>query len=343
MSTNDKVIVFGELLMRLETPRFERFLQARQFNIGFTGAETNASVSLVNYGIPCEVISAVPAHDIGQACINYLRQYGLGTQYIQRIGQRLGIFYVETGASQRPSKVVYDRGQTSIQELRVGQIPWDDTFSEAGWFHFSGTAPALSPDVADVVAEACQAAQRAGVTVSCDLNYRSKLWSPSQASAVMTPLMEHVDVLIGNEEDASKIFGIVPQNVDIQAGKLSAQNYYSVLSQLQDRFDLRYVATTLRESRSASQNAWSGLLYDGQQFYESKRYEIQIVDRIGAGDAFSGGLIFGLLSGWEPGQSLEFAVAASCLKHTIHGDFNLANKNEVLDLVHGDASGRVQR
>ena len=343
MNKTKKAVFFGELLMRLGPNGYERFINAREFQVVYTGAEANAAVSLVNYGLDAYVVSSVPDHEIGHACVNYVRQFGVNTDYIKRQGKRLGIFYLETGASQRASKVIYDRADSSITELRPGDFNWDDIFAGKDWFHFSGTAPALGDNVAQVVKEACAAAKKNGVTISCDLNYRKKLWSPEQAQKVMTKLMEFVDVLIGNEEDADKVFGIKAEGVDVTAGKLDAERYKLVGRKLLDKFSLKYVATTLRESSSASDNNWSGLLYDGNEFYLSRQYNIHIVDRVGGGDSFSGGLIFGLLTGMDLQQTVEFAAAASCLKHSIPGDFNLVSLEEVMTLVKGDASGRVQR
>ena len=255
--SDSRAVVFGEQMLRLDTKRFERFLQAKEFDIGFTGAETNSAISLVNYGVGCDVVSAVPDHELGQACINHLRRYGLNTNHIQRCGNRLGILYVESGASQRASKVIYDREHSAIRELSPGDIPWDEIFEGKEWFHFSGTAPALSDNVADVVNEACQSAKRHGVTISCDLNYRKKLWNKKEAQKVMTDLMQWIDVLIGNEEDADNVFGIQAEGVDVTSGELNSTSYQSVAKQLLAKFDLQLVATTLRESLSASDNNWS--------------------------------------------------------------------------------------
>ena len=343
MGSDKKAVFFGELLMRLGTKRYERFVQASEFNVGFTGAEANAAVSLANYGMDAYVVSSVPGNEIGQACINYIRGFGVNTDYVQRAGKRLGIFYLETGASQRPSKVVYDRAGSSITELQVGDINWEEIFEGKHWFHFSGTAPALADNVAEVIREACGIAKKRGVTVSCDLNYRKKLWSPAKAQRVMSELMDFVDVTVANEEDAHIVFGIKAKGVDITVGKLDVGSYKGVAKQLLDRFGLRYVAITLRESISASDNNWSGLLYDGKEYHHSAQYRIHIVDRVGGGDSFSGGLIYGLLSGMPPQETVEFAAASSCLKHSIHGDFNLVSLDEVMTLMKGDASGRVQR
>lgn len=344
MQRSNQVIVFGELLMRLCTQRHERIVQARQFDVGYTGAETNAAVSLSNYGIGCAVVSAVPDNLVGDACINFLRQFGLNTDHIQRCGSRLGVNYFEVGASQRASTVLYDREHSAIRDLRPGMISWDEIFAGQSWFHFSGTAPALCDDVAAVTLEACQSAQRHGVTVSCDLNYRSKLWTPEKAQQVMTPLMDHVDVLIGNEEDAEIVFGITAGDTDASAGRLDTAAYRQVAEQLTARFGFHYVATTLRQSISASHNYWSGVLFDGSELHISQKYEIKpIIDRIGAGDAFSGGLIYGLLSEMPLAEALEFAVAASCLKHSVPGDFNLVSRDDVMALMGGDGTGRVRR
>jgi len=343
MGSDKKAVFFGELLMRLGTKRYERFVQATEFAVGFTGAEANAAVSLANYGIDSYVVSCVPDSEIGQACINYIRRFGVNTEYVKRSGKRLGIFYLETGASQRPSKVIYDRAGSSITELQVGEINWEEIFEGKDWFHFSGTAPALADNVAEVVKEACARAKKCGVSVSCDLNYRKKLWSPAKAQSVMSELMHFVDVIIANEEDAHKVFGIKAKGVDVTAGTLDVEPYKEVAKQLYDRFELRYVAITLRESISASDNNWSGLLYDGQECHHSTRYHMHVVDRVGGGDSFSGGLIYGLLSGMSSQEVIEFAAAASCLKHSIHGDFNLVALDEVMTLMKGDASGRVQR
>jgi 2-dehydro-3-deoxygluconokinase len=338
-----KAVFFGELLMRLGTRRYERFSQAHEFEVGFTGAEANAAVSLANYGIESYVVSAVPDSDIGQACINHIRQYGVNMDFVLRTGKRLGTFYLETGASQRPSKVIYDRAASSITELKPGEVDWDHVFKGKHWFHWSGTAPALSDSTAAVTAEACVAARRHGLMVSCDLNYRRKLWSPEKARETMTKLMQYVDVLIGNEEDTALVLGLKPKGVDVHSGSLNVERYREVAQMLHDTFGFKYVATTLRESISASENGWSCLLSDRQQCCVSRAYRIWIVDRVGAGDSFSGGLIYGLLTGMKTQEAVEFAAAASCLKHSVHGDLNLVSREEVLSLTGGEASGRIQR
>ena len=343
MADTPKAVFFGELLMRLGTKRYERFVQAREFEVGYTGAEANAAVSLANYGMDAYVVSVVPDTEIGQACINYLRQFGVNTDFVRRGGKRLGTFYLETGASQRPSKVIYDRAASSITELQPGVVDWQKVFSGKRWFHWSGTAPALSDSMAATTKEACVAAKAAGLMVSCDLNYRRKLWSPEKAQRVMTDLMQHVDVLVGNEEDSSIVLGVEAKGVDVAAGRLDVERYQEVAAELHRRFGFKYVATTLRESLSASENGWSCLLSDGQRCYLSRQYRIWIVDRVGGGDSFSGAMIYGLLSGMSPQDTVEFGAAASCLKHSIHGDLNQVSREEVLALAEGSGSGRIQR
>ncbi len=343
MNDSKKAVFFGELLMRLATRRYERFVQAREFEVAYTGAEANAAVSLANYGLASYVVSVVPDTEIGQACIDFVRQFGVNTDYVLRSGKRLGTFYLESGASQRPSKVIYDRAGSSITELAPGTVNWDEVFAGKHWFHWSGTAPALSDPMAATTRESCQAAKRQGLTVSCDLNYRRKLWSPEKARAVMSDLMQYVDVLIGNEEDSAIVLGVAAKGVDVAQGTLDAGRYQEVAAELHRRFGFKYVATTLRESLSASENGWSCLLSDGNECYLSRKYRIWIVDRVGGGDSFSGGLIYGLLTGMNGQETVEFAAAASCLKHSIHGDFNHVSKEEVLALVGGSGSGRIQR
>ena len=338
-----KAVFFGELMLRLSTRNHERFVQGRDFDVRYTGAEANAAVSTTNYGVESYVVSAVPQHEIGQACINYLRQYGVHTDYISRSGERLGVLYVETGASQRPSKVIYDRANSSFAELNAESFDWDEIFAGKHWFHFSGTGPALSEHLAGIVLTACAKAKQHDLKISCDLNYRKNLWSPEKARSVMTGLMEYVDVLIGNEEDADKVFGIKAEGTDVTSGALDPERYKQVASLLTERFHFDYTAITLRESLSASDNGWSALLYDGEEHHFSKRYLTHIVDRVGGGDSFSGALIYSLLQGYDSKKTVEFATAASCLKHAIPGDFNLVSVDEVNLLMTGDASGRVQR
>lgn len=342
-SERKSAVFFGELLMRLGTKGFQRILQANEFEVMYTGAEANCAVSLVNYGLNAFVVSAVPNTDIGQACINYIRRFGVNTDYVKRCGERLGTFYLETGASQRPSRVIYDRAGSSIGELKRGDLPWKEILAGKDWFHFSGTAPALGDNMPGVVEEACRIAKDQGLMVSCDLNYRSNLWSTEKAAETMTGLMEYVDLLCGNEEDAEKVFGIKARDTDVVSGKVDEAGYVDVATDLSSRFSFKYVGITLRESISASDNNWSAMLYDGKKPCFSRKYTVHLVDRVGGGDAFSGALIYGLLTGMTSQEAIEFAAAASCLKQTIPGDFNLVGRDEVMALVKGDASGRVRR
>jgi 2-dehydro-3-deoxygluconokinase len=338
-----KVVTFGEIMLRLSPPNHQRFVQAESFDIVYGGGEANVAVSLANYGLDSYYVTKVPEHEIGQAAVNSLRRYGVKTDEILRGGDRLGIYYQETGASQRPSKVVYDRANAAIAQVKPGEFDWEKIFEGADWFHFTGITPALGDNVAEVTLEALKAAKSKGVKVSVDLNYRKKLWTPEKANKVMSKFMEYVDVSIGNEEDAEKVFGIKAASSDVTSGKLNEEGYRDVAKQLADRFGLEKVGITLRESLSASDNNWSALLFDGKEYYRSKVYKMHIVDRVGGGDSFAGGLIYSLLSGKSSREAVEFAVAASCLKHTIFGDFNLVSAAEVELLAKGDASGRVQR
>lgn len=342
--TDKQAVFFGELMMRLSTKRHERIVQAREFDVSYSGAEANLGVSLVNYGVRSHMVSSVPDNAVGDACIAYMRQYGLGLENVKRNGFRLGIYYVETGASQRPSTFLYNRKGSSITELKSGDFDWDAIFAGKHWFHFTGITPALSDSVADMTREACAAAKRSGVTVSADLNFRKKLWSAEKAREVMGGLMQYVDVLFTNEEEAEVVFGIRAGGTNVKAGSLNEEGYRDVARQLKDRFGFEYVSITLRESVSATVNDWSGMLYDGRSFYVSRKYHIDpVIDRIGGGDAYSAGIIYGLLTGQDLRETVEFAAAASCLKHSIHGDVNLVSFDEVLALMHGDASGRIQR
>ncbi len=339
-----KIVLFGELLLRLAPRGFGRLVQADELEVRYTGAEANAGVSLANFGMEAYAVSRVPDNDIGQACLNYLARFRVDTRHVARGGERLGLFYLETGAAQRPSKIIYDRGRSSFSTCGPGTFDWDRICEGKDWLHFSGTAPALGTGVVEALKEGLSAAKRHGLTVSCDLNYRAKLWSPADANRVMSALMPSVDVLVGNEEDAEKVFGIRAAGADVEAGKLDGASYRDVAEQLKKRFGMSRVATTLRESVSASANGWSGLLSDATGHYVSRRYDISpIVDRVGAGDAFTGGLIYGLLSGLPPQECVDFAAAASCLKHSIPGDFNLVSVDEVKALMAGRSSGRVQR
>lgn len=342
MSTS-KVITFGEIMLRLSTPRFLRFIQADSFEVTYGGGEANVAVSLAHFGLDSCFVSKVPDNPIGQSAINHLRRYGVKTENVLKGGQRLGIYFLEAGASQRASVVVYDRAASSIAEVSRGEFDWPQIFKGAAWFHFTGITPALSDRAAEVTLEACRAAKELGITVSCDLNYRKKLWSTEKAGQVMSGLMPYVDIAVANEEDAEKVFGIRAASSDVEKGVLSREAYENVALQLRERFGFKYVAITLRESFSASDNGWSGMLLDGESCYYSRKYEVRIVDRVGGGDSFAAGLIYGSLQEWNPQAVIEFAAAASCLKHTVHGDFNMVNVAEVQTLAAGDASGRVQR
>ena len=339
-----KIVTFGEIMMRL-TPSGDhtRFLQASQFDIIFSGAEANVAVSLANYGDDAWFVTKVPSHEIGQAAVNALRRYGVHTDKIARGGNRLGIYYAETGASVRGGKVIYDRAGSAIATADPADFDFDAIFEDAIWFHWSGITPALSDKAAKLTLLACQAAKRHGVTVSCDLNYRKKLWTPDQAQIVMKPLMQYVDVCIGNEEDAAKMLGFVP-DCDIESGNTDVEAYKAIFRQMEAEYHFKMIATTLRESHSASDNGWKALLYDGKQFYISRHYEIDpIVDRTGAGDSFSAGLIHGILHYDSLQKSLDFAIAASALKHTLPGDFNCVSEQEALTLAQGTGNGRIVR
>jgi 2-dehydro-3-deoxygluconokinase len=342
-----KVVTFGEIMMRLSPPGYLRFAQAHSFDVIYGGGEANVAISLANFGVPVDYVTRLPANDLGDACIQFLRQYGVGTDKIVRGGDRLGIYFLEMGAVQRGSKVIYDRANSSIATIEPGMIDWRSVFADADWFHWTGITPAISSGTADVCLEAIQTAREMGLTVSCDLNYRKKLWKwGKKADQVMPELVNYCDVAIGNEEDADKVFGIKAPETDVSAGKVEADKYLYVCQQLNQRFpNLETIAVTLRGSVSASHNTWSGVLWDEGNFYIAPTYDItHIVDRVGGGDSFMGGLIYGLRTyGNDRQKALNFAVAASCLKHSIFGDFNLVNVAEAEKLMGGDVSGRVSR
>ncbi|MCI9150491.1 MAG: sugar kinase [Lachnospiraceae bacterium] len=338
-----KVVTFGEIMLRLAPEGYYRFVQAKAYGAAFGGGEANVAVSLANYGFDAAFVTKLPKHEIGQAAVNSLREFGVDTSYIARGGDRVGIYFLEKGASQRPSKVIYDRAGSSIAEAQPSDFDWKAIFADAEWFHFTGITPALNDEVAAICKEACQAAKELGVKISCDLNYRNKLWSKEKAGQVMGGLCQYVDVCIANEEDAADVFGIHAANTDVTAGEVNREGYKDVARQLAERFGFEKVAITLRESISANDNNWSAMLYDGGDYYFSKKYKMHIVDRVGGGDSFGGGLICGILQGYGPHQVIEFAVAASCLKHSVEGDFNMVSMDEVLKLAGGDGSGRVQR
>lgn len=344
-----KIVTFGEIMLRLSTPGFERFTQARSFDVNYGGGEANVAVSLANYGLEVSFVTRFPENDIAKACIRSLHAHDVDTSHCVFGGERLGIYFLETGAVSRASKVVYDRAHSSISTVKRGMIDWDRVFEGAEWFHWTGITPAISDDAADVCLEACEAAQRLGVKISCDLNYRKNLWKYGKTPAeIMPALVATCDVILGNEEDAEKVFGIKPEGFDVAAtgGKVDQSRFESVCRQLMEKFPkAKKVIITLRGSINANHNTWGGVLFDGEKLFESRRYDItHIVDRVGGGDSFMGGLIYGLLTFPEDDQkALEFAVAASCLKHTIPGDFNEVSVEEVLRLAGGDGSGRVSR
>lgn len=338
-----RVITFGEIMLRLAPEGYYRFVQANSFGATYGGGEANVAVSLANFGIDTAFVTKLPAHEIGQAAVNELRKFGVDTSRIVRGGNRIGIYFLEKGASQRPSKVIYDRAHSAIAEASPEDFDWNEIFQNADWFHFTGITPALNDTLAAICLEACKKAKELGLTVSCDLNYRNKLWSREKAGQVMSELCKYVDVCIANEEDAADVFGIRAANTDVTKGAVSHEGYKDVAKQLAGRFGFSKVAITLRESLSASDNNWAAMLYDGTEFYFSKKYAVHIVDRVGGGDSFGGGLIYGLNTYWDEKTALEFAVAASCLKHTIGGDFNRVSVAEVESLMKGSGSGRVQR
>lgn len=338
-----RIVTLGEIMLRLSPAGCKRFVQVDNFDIIWGGGEANVAVSCANYGHEAYFVSKLPEHEIGQAAVNALRRYGVDTRFIARGGARVGIYYCETGASMRPSKVIYDRAGSAIAEADPEDFDFDRIMEGVDWFHWSGITPAISDKAARLVKLACEAAKRRGVTVSVDLNFRKKLWTSEKAISVMRPLMKYVDVCIGNEEDAELCLGFRP-DADVESGSTDAEGYKGIFEAMMKEFGFKYVVSTLRESFSASHNGWKAMIYDGREFYQSKRYDINpIIDRVGGGDSFSAGLIHGLLTMPTQGEALEFAVAASALKHTVNGDFNLVSEDEVKALVGGNASGRVQR
>lgn len=338
-----KIITLGEIMLRLSPDGNDRFIQTDHLRIIPGGGEANVAVSAANYGHEAYFVSKLPKHEIGQIAVNALRRYGVDTRFIARGGDRVGLYYAETGASMRPSKVIYDRAHSAIAEAKPEDFDFDAIMEGAQWFHWSGITPAISDSAAELTRLACEAAKRHGVTVSVDLNFRKKLWTSEKAISVMRPLMKYVDVCIGNEEDAQLCLGFKP-DADVEGGQTDASGYHKIFEQMQKEFCFKYVVSTLRESFSATHNGWKALIYNGEEFYESRRYDIMpIIDRVGGGDSFSGGLIHGLLTKPTQGEALEFAVAASALKHTINGDFNLVSVEEVEALAAGNANGRVQR
>lgn len=348
MNTKKKIVTFGEIMLRLATPGYLRLGQANELTATFGGGEANVAVSLANYGMDTDYITRLPNNDIARACLQDLRGRGVGTDHVLFGGERMGIYFLETGAVARASKVIYDRSHSSIAEIQPGMVDWETILDGAGWFHWTGITPAISQGAADVCREAIQTANRLGVTVSCDLNYRKNLWKYGKSAAeVMPELVEGCDLILGNEEDADKVFGIKPEGFDVTAtqGKVNAAEFESVCRQLMARFPrAKKVVITLRGAINANHNTWGGVLFDGNRLYQSPRYDItHIVDRVGGGDSFMGGLIYGLLTYADDQQALDFAAAASCLKHTIYGDYNQVSVQEVETLMQGDASGRVSR
>ena len=338
-----RVVTFGELMLRLAPEGYYRFVQVDKYGATFGGGEANVAVSLANYGIDVAFVSKIVDNPIGDAAINSLRKYGVDTSLITRGGERMGIYYLEKGASQRPSKVVYDRAHSSIAEASLNDFNWDKIFNGVDLFHFTGITPALGQNVANITLKACEEAKKRNITISCDLNYRKKLWSKEQANKTMSELAKYIDVVIANEEDAADVFNIHSSKSDVTKGELNKEGYIEVAQKLTEKFGFKKVAITLRESISANDNRWSAMLYADGKAYFSKTYNMHIVDRVGGGDSFGGGLIYSLLMGFDPQKTIEFAVGASCLKHSIEGDYNLVSVDEVLSLIGGNASGRVQR
>ncbi len=338
-----KVIGLGDLLVSFSPPGYQRIIQANSFDISYTGAEANVCVSLSCFGIPASYVTRLPDNAVGKAAAAMLNKFGVSTEYICYGGSRIGLLYLEKGASQRPSRVIYDRSGSAICEAGSGFFDWDSIYQDAQWLHFTGITPALSSTTPELCLEACRKAKEYGLTVSCDLNYRKKLWSTQRARQVMEKLLPYVDVLIANEEDAEKVLGLKPGGTNVDTGILNIEGYMDVAEQISRNYHIPYIATTLRKSISASDNQWSALLYHDGKTFLSKEYRIHIVNRVGGGDSFAAGLIYGLLQQFEDQKTIEFAAAASCLKHSIEYDYNLVTAEEVMELVNGSGSGRVQR
>ena len=338
-----KIVTFGEIMLRLTPPDRNRFSQADHFMATYGGGEANVAIALSNFGMDASFITKVPSNQLGQNAVNELRKYGVDTKQIARGGERLGIYFLEKGASQRASKVIYDRAHSSIANAKPEDFDWEAIFKDVDWFHFTGITPALGHTVAEITLDALKEAKRQNVYVSCDLNYRNNLWSKEEANATMSKLAPYIDLVVANEEDAADVFQIKAKNYDVTSGELNTENYIDVAKQMVDKFGFKVVATTLRESLTASDNNWSAMLYKDGKAHFSKVYPVHIVDRVGGGDSFGSGLIYALLNGYTDEDAIEFAVAASCLKHTIEGDFNRVSVEEVTQLAQGDGSGRVQR
>ena len=337
------VVGLGDFLVSLSPSGYLRFMQADNFDVFYTGAEANVCASLAQFGVKTQFVTRLPKNDIAATGVANLRKYNVGTDYIAYGGDRIGALYLERGAAQRPSKVIYDRKHSGICEATPEHFDFDAIFADAKWFHFTGITPALSDTTPAVCEEACKAAKKYGVTISCDLNYRKNLWTTAKAKEVMEKLLPYVDVLIANEEDAEKVLGLKARETDVTSGVLNVGGYVDVAKQITETFGVKYVATTLRKSISASDNLWSAMLYHDGKSFVSREYAIHIVNRVGGGDSFGAGLIYGMLQDWDEQQVIEFATAASCLKHSIENDFNIASVDEVMTLVKGDGSGRVQR
>ncbi len=338
-----KIITFGEIMLRLNPPEYRRIQQAESFEVHYGGSEANVAAFLAQVGFDAYFVTKVPDNALGEACIWHLRKFGVKTDWVVLGGERLGIYFLEVGASQRPSKVVYDRAHSAISQAHEDDFPWKVIFEGARWFHFSGITPALGGNLPKIVGKALKIAKEKGLIVSCDLNYRAKLWSAEEAQKVMIPFMKYVDVLIANEEDIVKVLGMKVEGLDLKTGEINREGYVAVAEEMARRFGFKVIGITLRESLSASVNMWSALVYEQGQAYFSKRYKVHIVDRVGAGDSFAGGLIYACLKDLSPQEKVEFAVAASCLKHTIPGDFAVLNEEEVAKLAGGVTSGRVER
>lgn len=342
----NKVVTFGEIMLRLSTPGYSRFVQTDFFDSTYGGGEANVAVSLANYGLESYFVTKLPKHEIGQSAVNHLRRFGVKEDYIIRGGDRIGIYFLETGASQRASKVIYDRANSAISLMKKEEINWENVFEDATWFHWTGITPAIGKNTQEILKESCEIAKKKNVMISCDLNFRAKMWSEAEAQSVMKPLMKFVDVCIANEEDAEKSLGLIAEKTNVESGDLNEEGYFKVAKTLKETFGFNTVAITLRESFSASKNGWSALLLDDKDCsvpFRSRKYVIDIVDRVGGGDSFASGLIYGLLTKNNSREALEFAVAASCLKHSIQGDFNLVSIEEIEKLIKGGGSGRVER
>lgn len=338
-----KILTFGELMLRLAPTGYTRFMQNNTFEATFGGGEANVAVSLAQFGMDVDFVTKLPNNAIADAAIRELRGFGVGTQGITKGGDRIGIYYLEKGASQRASQVIYDRAHSSISEAQSSDFDWDTLFEGVTWFHFTGITPALNPQLVDVVIEACTVAKAKGITISCDINYRKKLWTKEEAHQAMTKIAPYIDVLIGNEEDAQNVFNIVSDDTDVVSGALNHSGYEDVAKKLSETYGFKHVAITLRESINANNNRWSAMLYTDKQANFSRIYDLNIVDRVGGGDSFGAGLIYALSNNYSANKAIEFAVAASCLKHSIEGDYNRVSLSEVETLLKGDGSGRVQR